>query len=713
MKQLLQNMRARSPHLAEVPVPTPQPGFVLVRNVASLVSAGTERMLVEFAGASLLGKARSRPDLVRQTLDKARREGLASTAQAAFGRLSEPMSLGYSSAGVIVELGEGTRGFKVGQRVACAGGNYAVHAEYVSVPRNLVAVLPAKLDFEEAAFTTLGAIALHGFRLADVQVGARVAVIGMGLLGQLAASIAAAAGCEVLGIDLDAKRVALAATRGLQAVVRKDAAERSASFTKGHGFDAVLVCADTESNDPVELAGEIARDRATVVAVGAVGMNVPRRSYYGKELTFIVSRSYGPGRYDPEYEEGGRDYPIGYVRWTEGRNLQAFVDLMAAGKVDVSKLISHRFQIASAPKAYELIQSDKPFLGVLITYPGAAAKPSKASRRVNFETKPLSKDKIGLGVLGAGNYARSTLLPAVRSLQNLELIGITSASGRPAADLGRRFGFRYASSDEAQILADRNVDAVAILTRHHLHASQTLAALKAGKHVFCEKPLALNEKELAAVERQVAKANSPLLMGGFNRRFSPLGQEIKQFLAGRSQPLAANFRVNAGALPPYHWLHDPARGGGRIVGEACHFIDFLSYLVGQAPSAVYAEALPDDERYKQDNVQITLRFAEGSLGTVTYLANGDRSLPKERLELFCGGKVAVLDDFRRLDLTDDGQTTTRRGKQDKGHRAGVAAFLAAVQAGGPGPIPYEQLFGGARAAFGALQSLETGKQVEF
>lgn len=713
MKQLLQNMRARNPHLADVPVPMPQPGFVLVRNAASLVSAGTERMLVEFAGASLIGKARSRPDLVRQTLDKARREGLASTAQAALGRLSEPMALGYSSAGVVVELGEGTRGFRPGQRVACAGGNYAVHAEYVSVPRNLVAALPAKLGFEEAAFTTLGAIALHGFRLADVQVGARVAVIGMGLLGQLAASIAAAAGCHVLGIDLDAKRVALAAARGLQAVVRKEAGERSASFTSGHGFDAVLICADSESNDPVEFAGEIARDRATVVAVGAVGMNVPRRSYYGKELTFIVSRSYGPGRYDPEYEEGGRDYPIGYVRWTEGRNLQAFVDLMAAGKVDVSKLISHRFPIATAPKAYDLIQSDKPFLGVLITYPGAAAKPSKASRRVNFEAKPLSKDKIGLGVLGAGNYARSTLLPAVRRLPNLQLIGITSASGRPAADLGKRFGFRYASSDEAQILADRNVDAVAILTRHHLHASQTLAALKAGKHVFCEKPLALNEKELAAVERQVAKAGSPLLMGGFNRRFSPMGQELKQFLTGRSQPLAANFRVNAGVLPPYHWLHDPARGGGRIVGEACHFIDFLIYLVGQAPSAVYAEALPDDERYKQDNVQITLRFAEGSLGTVTYLANGDRSLAKERLELFCGGKVAVLDDFRRLELTEDGQTTTRRGQQDKGHRAGVAAFLAAVQAGGPAPIAYEQLFGGARAAFGALQSLETGKQVEF
>lgn len=715
MKQLLQNMRARRPHLAEVPVPTPPPGFVLVRNVASLVSAGTERMLVEFASASLLGKARSRPDLVRQTLDKARREGVVSTAQAALGRLGEPVPLGYSSAGIVVELGEGVQGLRVGQPVACAGGNYAVHAEYVSVPRNLVASLPKTVSFDEAAFTTLGAIALHGFRLAEVQVGARVAVVGLGLLGQLAASIAAAAGCQVLGIDLDTERVALARARGLAATGRGEAAARGASFTAGQGFDAVLICADTESNDPVALAGELARDRATVVAVGAVGMDVPRRSYYAKELRFVVSRSYGPGRYDPGYEEGGRDYPIGYVRWSEGRNLQAFVDLLAAGRVDVSKLISHRFAIAQAPEAYDLIQSRSPFLGVLITYPGTLVPrpPRAASRRVTFASQPRQQGTLGVGILGAGNYARNTLLPALRGLAGVERVAISSASGRAAADLGRRFGFQYAASDEAQVLADRRVAALVILTRHHLHARQSLAALKAGKHVFCEKPLALNEKELSALERQVGKAGSPLLMGGFNRRFAPLGQATKQFLAGRSQPLAAHYRVNAGALPATHWLHDAQLGGGRIVGEACHFIDFMIYLVGQAPHTVYAEALPDDARYQQDNVQITLRFAEGSLATVSYLANGDRALPKERLEVFCGGKVAVLDDFRRLELTEEGRTRTLRGRQDKGHRAGLEAFFGAIRAGGPAPIPYEELFGGARAAFGALQSLQTGKPVEF
>lgn len=714
MKQLLQNLRAKAPHLAEVPIPTPPPGFVLVRNVTSLVSAGTERTIVEFAGASLIGKARSRPDLVRQTLDKARREGLVSTAQAALGRLGEPMALGYSSAGEVVELGQGTTGFRPGQRVACAGGNYAVHAEYVIVPRNLVAALPANVDFESAAFTTLGAIALHGFRLANVQLGERVAVIGLGLLGQLAASIAAAAGCEVLGIDLNAARVALAQERGLQAVGRKGAVERGAAFTKGQGFDAVLICADTESNDPVELAGELARDRATVVAVGAVGMNVPRRSYYAKELSFVVSRSYGPGRYDPSYEEGGRDYPIGYVRWTEGRNLQAFVDLMAAGKVDVSKLISHRFPLVKAPRAYVLIQSEKPFLGVLITYPGQkTGKPTAATRKVIFSNKPLAKDNVGLGVLGAGNFARNTMLPAVKGLRGFDFVGIASASGRGAADLARRFSFQYATSDEAQVLADRKVDAVAVLTRHNMHAAQTLAALKAGKQVFCEKPLALNEKELAAVEKAVSKAGAPLLTSGYNRRFAPLALDLKKFLSPRSQPLAAHYRVNAGALPAYHWLHDPERGGGRIIGEACHFIDFMVFLVGQAPCSVLAEALPDDERYHQDNVQITLRFAEGSLATVTYLANGDRSLPKEWLEVFCGGKVAVLDDFRKLSLTEEGATEVKSSAQNKGHRAAWQAFGNAMKTGGQPPIPYEQLFGGMRAAFGAVQSLQTGLEVEF
>jgi len=710
MKQLLQNLRARAPHLTEVPVPTPPPGMALVRNAASLVSAGTERALVEFAGKSLLGKARARPDLLRQTLDKARREGLLIAANAAFGRLNEPMPLGYSSAGEIVELGEGVHGFRVGQRVACAGGGYAVHAEYVLVPQNLLAALPAWVDFESAAFATLGAIALHGFRLAQVQLGERVAVIGLGLLGQLAGSIALAAGCQVLGIDLNAGRVALAKKRGIGAVARNRVEDKAEAFTDGQGFDAVLICADTESNDPVELAGEIARDRARVIAIGAVGLEVPRRTYYAKELSLIVSRSYGPGRYDPGYEEAGIDYPIGYVRWTEGRNLQAFVDLLGDGEVDVSALISHRFPIGKAPKAYELISGMQSFLGVLITYPTTRAK--STAKKIEITSKPITKDKIGLGVLGAGNFARNTMLPAIKGFRNVELIGIASASGRPAADLARRFGFRYAASDQQQILNDRNVDVVAVLTRHNLHASQTLAALKAGKHVFCEKPLALSEKELAAIERTLTKRGAPRLTVGFNRRFAPLAIELHKFLSARNESLAAHYRVNAGPLPLYHWLHDPARGGGRLLGEACHFIDFLIFLAGQSPTSVVAQALPDNGQYRQDNFQVTLSFADGSLGTLTYLANGDRSLPKERLEVFSGGKVAVLDDFQSLDLTADGRTHSVSRPQDKGHRQAWKVFLASLQRISQPPIPYDQLFGGARATFAAQQSLETGREVQ-
>jgi len=714
MKQLLQNMRAQKPHLTEVPIPSPQSGMLLVRNAASLVSAGTERALAEFAGKSLLGKARARPDLLRQALEKARREGLRVASQVAFGRLGEAMPLGYSSAGTVVELGPGVQGFRVGQRVACAGGGYAVHAEYVVVPQNLIAALPNNVNFESAAFSTLGTIALHGFRLANAQLGARVAVIGLGLLGQLAASIAIAAGCEVLGIDLNEGRVALARKRGIRAISRKSAEEVALALSREDGYDAVLICADTQSNDPLELAGEIARDRASVVVAGAVGMQVPRRSYYAKELNLIVSRSYGPGRYDPGYEEAGLDYPIGYVRWTEGRNLQAFVDLLASRKVNVSALISHRFPIEKAPKAYELIRGKQPFLGVLITYPQTRAKLA-AGKRVQLvpTAKPIVKGKVGLGLLGAGNFARYTMLPAVKGLRDLELVGIASASGRPAADLARRFGFRFAASDEAQILKDKRVGAVAILTRHNLHATQTLSALKAGKHVYCEKPLALNENDLAKIEKVLAKSAAPRLTVGFNRRFAPLASELQKFLGTRSQPLLAHYRVNAGPLPLYHWLHDPARGGGRLVGEGCHFIDFLIFLVGQVPMSVFAQALPDDGQYRQDNFQVTMKFADGSLGTLTYLANGDRSLSKERLEVFCGGKVAVLDDFRALDLTADGRTRGMRGSQNKGHREAWQAFIRCLHTGGPPPIPYPQLFGGARATFAAVRSLETGQEVKF
>ena len=430
MRQLLQNMRSGETLVAEVPIPTPQAGEALVRTAASLVSAGTERMLVEFAEKSLLGKVRSRPDLARQVLDKAQREGVLTTLEAAFNRLEQPMSLGYSSAGTIVALGEGVQGWQVGQRVACAGGGYAVHAEYAAVPRNLLAALPEAVDFDSAAFATLGAIALHGFRLAQAQLGERVGIIGLGLLGLLAVGIARAAGCQVFGVDLDAGRVELARHMGAQAVLRQQAEEAAQSFSGGRGCDTVLICADTSSDDPVELAGAIARDRARVVAVGAVGLHIPRKIYYEKELTFLNSRSYGPGRYDPNYEEGGSDYPIGYVRWTEGRNLQAIVDLLADGRLDVAPLITHRFPIQQAPQAYELItgKSGEPFLGVLLKYDDGPPTTDQSletrdqileTKDQRLETKNQRLQSISLGILGAGNFATAVMLPALRKIEGL------------------------------------------------------------------------------------------------------------------------------------------------------------------------------------------------------------------------------------------------------------------------------------------------------
>ena len=529
MKQLLQNIKTGKTSVAEIPIPTPRPGQALVRVAASLVSAGTERMLVEFAEKSLVGKARSRPDLVRQVVDKMKREGVLPTLQAAFNRLDQPMALGYSSAGTIVALGEGMDGFKVGLRVACAGGGYAVHAEYNIVPRALLTPLPDSVDFESAAFTTLGAIALHGFRLAEPQIGENVAIIGMGLLGLLAGQIAAAAGCRVFGIDTNPQRVALASSLGLSACRRNQAVNSAQAFTANRGFDTVLICADTSSNDPVELAAVIVRDRAHIVATGAVGLSFPRKIYYEKELSFVNSRSYGPGRYDASYEENGHDYPIGYVRWTEGRNFEAIVDLMAAGRLNVAPLISHRFPIEKAAEAYEIITGKKkePFLGVVLTYSETEVK----GRKVEFRASSARRtSQIALGVLGAGLFSNATLLPAIKKIPEIELVGIASAGGLHAQDSAKKFGFAYATSSDDEIFNDPNINTVAILTRHDLHSDLVVKALQAGKHVFVEKPLAINSEQLSAISVQLMSDGCPLMAVGFNRRFAPLAQLLHSSL---------------------------------------------------------------------------------------------------------------------------------------------------------------------------------------
>jgi len=683
----------------------------LVKVSASLVSAGTERMVVEFAEKSYLGKARSRPDLVKQTLDKAKREGIMPTVQAVFNRLDQPMGLGYSTAGTIVALGKNMQGFKVGQRVACAGGGYATHAEYNVVPRNLLTPLPKNVDFESASFTTLGAIALHGFRLAETQLGENVAVIGLGLLGLLTIQLASAAGCNVLGIDIDPKRVKLASSLGIQAVVRAQAEATASAITANRGFDSIIICADTSSNDPIELAGVIARDRAKVVATGAVGLNFPRKVYYEKEIAFINSRSYGPGRYDSNYEENGQDYPLGYIRWTEGRNFQAVVDLLSSDKLKVSSLISHRFDIEDGVKAYEVITGKKkePFLGVLLKY---SNEKQETSKRVEFPLVTRHSSLVKLGVLGAGLFANSTLLPVLKNNKDFELVGIASSGGLHAQHSGKKFGFQYVTSSEDEIINDPKINTVAILTRHDTHAELVVKALKAGKNVFVEKPLAINSSQLLAISKQLKANSQALLTVGFNRRFSPLAQQLHVSLFTRQEPLHAHYRINAGFIPANHWTQDEAIGGGRIIGEACHFIDMITYLVGALPVNVSAHALPNNGKYKEDNVSMTFTFADGSIGVVDYLANGDKSMPKERLEVFCGGMVAVLDDYVSLTTVKDGKKKMESGAQDKGWRAEMVAFAESIKSGKEPPIPYEQIMAVTKSTFAAVESIRSGYPVE-
>jgi predicted dehydrogenase/threonine dehydrogenase-like Zn-dependent dehydrogenase len=718
MKQLVQNLKNGKTEILDVPAPVPPPGSVLVKTAVSVVSVGTERSVVEFAGRNLLGKARSRPDLVRQLVQKGRHEGWLAAVEGAFNRLGQPMALGYSSAGEIIRLGEGVSEFRIGDRVACAGGGHAVHAEFASVPVNLLAQIPKGVDLEEASFATLGAIALHGFRLSRATLGENVLVVGLGVLGLLAGQIAQAAGCRVLAMDVDPRRVTLAGRLGMDAVRRESAARRGLAFTNGKGFDAVLICADTPSSDPLELAGALARDRGTVVAVGAVGMSIPRKPYYEKEIDFQISRSYGPGRYDPVYEEAGVDYPYGYVRWTEGRNLAAFLHLLEDGKVKVAPLISHRFPVERGDEAYRLISGKKKtrqaFLGVVLTY-SSESKPQKA---VTMATGNMAgqetADKVRLGVLGAGNFAVMVALPAIAANKNAARVSIVSAGGLSAAQAARRFGFTQAGSDPETVFGDPAVQAVGIFTRHHLHASQVIAALRAGKHVFCEKPLALTPDELDAVGAAYRKADGRILMVGYNRRFAPMVQRMKNRLDTVGLSPSITIRVNAGPAPAGHWTMDPAQGGGRILGEACHFVDLMAFLAGSQPIRVTAGNVRAAGQETVDNFSALFEFAGGAVGTLTYTSAGDRAFGKERIEAFCGGEVFVLDDFRRLDHWYEGtrRTWQSRLRQDKGHRAAWDTFILAVRKGGSSPIPIQEILTASQATFALQKALREAKPVD-
>ena len=732
MKQLLQDARTGELRVTEVPAPQLLPGCVLVRVVASLVSAGTERASAEFASKNLLAKAKARPDLVRDVLAKMRRDGLASTLQTVRSRLNQPQSVGYSSAGVVVAVGDGIADISVGDRVACAGAGYAVHAEVACVPRMLVAKISggregssregssreksSKVSCEEAAFGTVGAICLHGIRTAEVTLGDSVAVIGLGLLGQITVQLLKAAGCRVFGMDLLRQRADLAIRSGVEDSCTGAREFRDLCFQKtgGVGVDSVLITAETPSSEPVNLAAELARDRAIVVAVGTVGMELQRKLYYEKELDFRVSRSYGPGRYDAAYEQKGRDYPIGHVRWTETRNLAAFLQFIADGKLNLPALITHRFPMEQAARAYDLITGTTRefFLGALITYAGAESGTTpNLSEKIPVSAVAPSSGSIGLGVLGAGSFAQNTLLPALKAIPGVSFIGVCNATGPRSRNAAEKFGFSYCSNSEAELLQDPKIKAVLIATRHHLHASQALAALHAGKAVFCEKPLCLNEGELAALVCAAADDQAPFLMVGFNRRFAPMAVEMKRFLSEIHEPLAIHYRVNAGYIPADHWINDPEQGGGRILGEVCHFVDFLCFLAGACPIEVQAQTVGNPGQYSMDNVVASLKFANGALGTISYLANGDKSASKERIEVFGGGSVAILEDFRRLELVRNGRKQIMRARwgQDKGHKAEMQAFVDALRGKTPPPIPFEQVVGSTLATLRLQNSCQTGQ----
>ena len=709
MKQVSYQPRSGAIRVEEVPEPLARRGWVVVRNRYSLISAGTERRKIDLGRKSLVGKARSQPELVKKVVARARVEGPRAALAVAWDRLDALTPLGYSSSGIVLNVGEGVEGLAPGDRVACGGGGWANHAEVVAVPKNLVTRVPDAASLEAAAYATVGAIALHGVRQAQASIGERVGVIGLGLVGQLATRILIAAGCGVVGIDVDPAAVELAARAGAVGLDRDDPGLEAAvaDATAGSGLDAVIVCT-AGSADPLALAAILARARGRLVVVGDVPIELDRALMYEKELELRLSRSYGPGRYDRDYEEHGRDLPAEYVRWTEQRNLQAFVELAATARIDPTELTTHRFPVDEAAAAYDVVlgESGGPrAFGVLLEYeeePTEAPAPVRP-RRV---TAPAGAPRIGL--IGAGAFARATLLPALRDA-GAGFEAVASTGGLSAADVARRFGFaRVAQAEE--ILADDSIDAVVVVTRHASHAQYAAAALRAGKHVFVEKPLALSRDELALVESALAESDRVLAVG-FNRRFAPLTHALAERLRGAAGSVVL-VRVNAGPLAPEHWLHDPADGGGRLLGEGCHFVDLVIQLAEADPVSAYAVASPQPERPLEcsDSFAGVLRFANDTVGTLVYSGGGDPSLPKERVEVLGGGLAGVIDDFRRLEVHQGGSRTLRRMRQDKGHRAEVAAFLAAVR-GEVEPPPAGSYLLSTRATLALVESLRLGVPV--
>lgn len=710
MKQLIQSYKTGDLGLFDVPQPVCQPNGVLVRTKSSLVSAGTEKMIVDLAKKSLVGKAKARPDLVKQVVNKMKQEGVKNTLEKVFTKLDTPIPLGYSSMGEVVEVGDKVTGISVGDIVACGGAGYANHSEINYVPKNLFVKVPEGVSEEDASFVTVGAIALQGVRQTAPMLGERIVVMGLGLLGQITVQLLKSNGCKVLGTDFDPRKLELAKELGADEVCKPDEIiEKSNLFTRGNGADAIIIAASTSSNQPIIDAGEIARMKARVVVVGLVGMDIPRNEYYKKELELKLSMAYGPGRYDPKYEEQGIDYPFAHVRWTEQRNFEAFLDLIQEGKVTPQKLITHRYDFEKALTAYDLLEGkiDEPYLGIVLNYSSNVASSHGAIKRSD---KSVSDKEINVGLIGAGNFTKSVILPNLNKVGGFRLVGLCTATGVSAHATGEKYDFKYISTDFEELINNDEINTVFITTRHNDHGDKVLKALLAGKNVFVEKPLCIHNHELDKIESALHKTNKVLQIG-YNRRFAPLVQKMRSEIG--NQNAAITYRVNAGIIPKDVWIQDPEIGGGRIIGEVCHFIDTTNYLVDSLPVSVFANCVtkPDQSIPDEDNVSINIKYANGSIATLSYFAFGNSQLPKESIEVFCGGKAMHLNNFRELNIFSGSKSKKiKSANQDKGFKSEFNAFSEAIHSGKLA-IAKEDLIATSKVSFSILKSIQTGEVV--
>ncbi len=712
MKQITQNYKTGKLIIEDVPLPLIKKGGVLVRNYYSVISAGTERATIEVSKKGYIGKAKEKPEQLKQVIQTAKKIGLKKTYNIVVNKLNTPVALGYSSSGTVLEVGDNAYGFQVGDRVACAGVGYANHAEVIFVPKNLCVKIPESVSFEEAAYTTLGAIALQGLRQAEVRLGERVVVIGLGLIGLLTVQLLKSAGCVVIGLDIKDYVIDHAKRNGADFAInsdRENAILLVESATQNVGADAVIITATSHSNKIIELAGELSRKKGTVVVLGSVKMDIPRSVYYGKELNLKLSCSYGPGRYDPSYEEHGIDYPISYVRWTERRNMETFLELLNERRINTGKITTHRFQFKDVKDAYDLItgKKEEKFIGLVLKYD--SEQEFKPIVKVG-DKKTKKTSRINICLIGAGNFAQSTILPAVKNKQNVSLEGILAAEGFLSKDVAKKFGIRRCFSEPDSIFKNKNINAIIVATRHNLHAHYVIESLKNHKHVYVEKPLAINERELKEVILAHKESEKDIMLG-FNRRFAPLIESCSNLFSHRNSPMFISYRVNAGFIPFDHWTQSEEEGGGRIIGEVCHFMDLCMYICRSGFRSVFAQNIGGDKL--RDNVSVLVKFHDGSVANISYLANGDNSYPKERIEIFCQNSIAVIDDFKSLEFIREGKREKEKRHQDKGHQKQISLWLRSIAEGTSIPVPFVESVNSSIATFMIHESLNKGEIVYF